>query len=1226
MNFKDLDILITKEPVKACDFFLEKFNEKKNIISSSRVEVEKKKLLNINEYKELAFIDKESFYKQRGDIIVILKNILIENVQQLFSISTEEGSNIDGVVLTKVQVDWGDSPSIGEFYGREQEMQFLEELILDESINIVSVIGLKGIGKTKAIMQFGKGGIGKTDLTTKVAYQIQDNFDFVIWRRLLNAPLLENLLSDIYFFFTGEKFDENLESLKLMMSKFKIQIKKFRCLIILDNVESIIENKVDIVSSKGEMRKYIEGYEAYADFFKMIGLTDHQSTLVLTSRENPEEVHNMSRKNGPVRTYNLGGLDVEACKCIFKGISDFEGDSISWNKINSLYQGNPLALELSARHIDSVFFGNLNEFLRSGKSVFKDLHQLVEWHFNRLTKDEQAILICLAINRVPMSLKDVREEFISDKLKQELPSNLQSIQRKIPIERHGTSFSIQPVLIEFLTDFIIESVNDELFTDNNLVSEALVSAVLKDFNSKSYLVINRFSLMKAVSKEYIRQSQFRLIVQPITNRLEYKYGSKVIVKLILNAILNEVRLNKNLPLGYLAGNILNLLMAIDGNLFNVDASNLYIRQANLQGVDVHNCNFDGSNIDKTSFTQTFAAVMGVDFSFDDEYLIIGDNAGVISAFDISAEKLIFSFRGHDSSIESIFFINNKYQFVTGSTDKFVKIWDFNTQKCISQLKGHTDWVRELAVSDKNSFLFSVSEDKSIIKWNMIESVVEYRKFYHKSWVDTVDVETDKGIVACSGHYGVINIINAKNGELIRTFKNPNGQWIRELKFISNTDLIVAVGDDGKIHIFNYETSTLSDSLLAEGEGEGLLTICYNSDSSLIATAGENGHIQLWDLESKKCERILTGHLSRVRTVRFSQSGKYFCSAGEDKFVKIWSAENYKCLVHLDGYTNQIGSADFDSSGEKILSGSEDGGIRIWNLDGKCIKKIEAHSAKVFDVKHSKRHNKIVSVSKDHFVRIWDATTYELLDQLNEHDDWIWACTISPAEDKFATCSEDEGDKRIIIWDLATHKVLGKLQGHTGRVWNVDFSPSCDSLVSCSGDFTVRVWNIKDYSSRLIIRHHNGRVWEAKYSICGNKIISVGDDSKIYISDSSTGNLIKMIHYGSIGIRTLAVHPTKEIFATGSDDGKVTIWSSNDFNQIIQYSEHSLRIADLEFSDDGNLLISCSEDEQIKIWLLESELSIKTISNPKPYQGSSFKNTTGLSTSQLLSLRQLGAIT
>jgi hypothetical protein len=59
-------------------------------------------------------------------------------------------------------------------------------------------------------------------------------------------------------------------------------LRQERCLLVLDNVESIFAT--DKSSRAGAMRPSYEGYE---QLFQQLGSSDHQSCLLLTSREQP---------------------------------------------------------------------------------------------------------------------------------------------------------------------------------------------------------------------------------------------------------------------------------------------------------------------------------------------------------------------------------------------------------------------------------------------------------------------------------------------------------------------------------------------------------------------------------------------------------------------------------------------------------------------------------------------------------------------------------------------------------------------------------------------------------------------------------------------------------------------------------------------------------------------------------------------------------------------------
>ncbi len=87
--------------------------------------------------------------------------------------------------------DWGEAIDVSQFHGRQEELQTLETWILEDCCRAIAILGL--------------GGIGKTTLSVKLAQQVQSQFDYVIWRSLMQAVPLELILSEILPILAGKE-------------------------------------------------------------------------------------------------------------------------------------------------------------------------------------------------------------------------------------------------------------------------------------------------------------------------------------------------------------------------------------------------------------------------------------------------------------------------------------------------------------------------------------------------------------------------------------------------------------------------------------------------------------------------------------------------------------------------------------------------------------------------------------------------------------------------------------------------------------------------------------------------------------------------------------------------------------------------------------------------------------------------------------------------------------
>jgi hypothetical protein len=333
--------------------------------------------------------------------------------------------------------DWGEAIDVSKFYGRQEELQTLDIWILED--------GCRGIGI------FGLGGIGKTALSVKVAQQVQSHFDCVIWRSLQQAPSLSTLLSEILPILTGTESVIDCSINTLMK-----QLRSKRCLLVLDNVESILQDG-------NRSGQYQQGFEAYRQLFDRIFDEPHQSCLMITGREKPGGFAVREGKTLPVRSLQLQGLSGAEGEQILiaKGLDGTKPQRLALVKY---FGGNPLALKLAATTISTLFGGSIQAFLAEGRTVFSDLWDLLDRQFQRLSPLQQQIMYYLAINREGITPTQLQEEILPKVSWRELLEALESLQERSLIEDERSlvdkgkeNLTLQPVIKEYVTERFIQT-------------------------------------------------------------------------------------------------------------------------------------------------------------------------------------------------------------------------------------------------------------------------------------------------------------------------------------------------------------------------------------------------------------------------------------------------------------------------------------------------------------------------------------------------------------------------------------------------------------------------------------------------------------------------------------------------------------------------------------------------------------------------------------------------
>lgn len=336
--------------------------------------------------------------------------------------------------LSAPKQDWQEAIDVSIFYGRTPELATLNQWILRDNCRLIAILGMEGIGKTA--------------LAVKLAKEIQLQFDYVLWQSLRNPLPLTTKLAKISQFIENRKESEISPTETAEISNLLAYLKQYRCLLILDNFESIFQPG----SYAGSYR---QEYTNYGELIQQIAEIDHQSCLLLTSREKPREVALLEGESLPVRVLEIKGLGSEAAQQILKskGISGTETQN---QQLNNCYQGNPLALKFAASSIKDLFSGSIAEFLAQKTLVLPGIRHLLDEQFSRLTPLEKKIMYWLAIEQQPLLTKKLLESIIPPVSARELLEALESLHRRYLIEKNSAGLGEQHLIMEYITEKFME--------------------------------------------------------------------------------------------------------------------------------------------------------------------------------------------------------------------------------------------------------------------------------------------------------------------------------------------------------------------------------------------------------------------------------------------------------------------------------------------------------------------------------------------------------------------------------------------------------------------------------------------------------------------------------------------------------------------------------------------------------------------------------------------------
>ncbi|KAI4102318.1 MAG: hypothetical protein LQ339_004673 [Xanthoria mediterranea] len=528
----------------------------------------------------------------------------------------------------------------------------------------------------------------------------------------------------------------------------------------------------------------------------------------------------------------------------------------------------------------------------------------------------------------------------------------------------------------------------------------------------------------------------------------------------------------------------------------------------------------------------------------------------------------------------------RFRLASGSEDGKIRIWELSKRKSIATLDSHVSVVRSFDFSANLDILVSASRDKTAIIWDAQSWAIK-RVIPVIEVVESVGFVGNSAFVFTGGEFGRLRIWDSATGREI-TEERPNGGEGDEIQHVlhnSRTDFLLSVHADQSL-LF-HSTSTLSGTSPSSkiealplirrisGTHDEIIDLAFvTPERSLLALATNSESIRLVTLAAQDAEpspvpsgtyfgadvALLRGHEDIIICLDVDWSGCWLATGAKDNTARLWRIDHargsYEHYATYTGHAESLGaialsqqpssskpsiSDPFENPPRFLLTGSQDKTVKRWNVGkpsktdaksgtqplSRAIYTRKAHDKDINAISVNYDNGLFASASQDRTVKIWSVEDGEVQGILRGHRRGVWSVMFAPkdtpaisgdstgpASTRHGVVLTGSGDKTVKIWSLTDYSCLRTLEGHTNSVLKVlwmPLHPSEDTtrrpvqIASAGGDGLVKIWDANTGEPACTLDNHTDRIWALAVDPSTNTLVSGGGDSVVTFWKDTTAH-------------------------------------------------------------------------------------------------------------------------
>lgn len=382
----------------------------------------------------------------------------------------------------------------------------------------------------------------------------------------------------------------------------------------------------------------------------------------------------------------------------------------------------------------------------------------------------------------------------------------------------------------------------------------------------------------------------------------------------------------------------------------------------------------------------------------------------------------------------------------------------------------------------------------------------------------------------------------------------------------------------------------------QGHQGAVHQVIFSPNQRQLATAGDDGTVQLWSLETQTVEKVLSWrgdrnepstdgqlatdtaqHSMPIVAITFSPNGQKLAAIAQNSTdVQVWSVASGKRMLTLSGSKASVRHLSFSPNGDWVAAsaGSE---VRVWDADSGQLQAILRHANSVNSLTFSPDSRELLTASGT-AAKLWRVGSGQSRKFLR-HTTSVNSATFSPDGQSIATACDD-GIARL--WQRRTGQLRRVLAADTipaqrssrRQASGQGSQPLKQVLFSPNGQFLavaaasrIQLWNVKTGQLWHQLKHNDELSTHAQP---GQGVLRP-NPSISSIAFSPDSRQLVMADY-----EWEEDHPLEA----------ARVWDVQSGELVGSLKGHSGAIEAVQFSSNGSLIATASTDGSARLWATE----------------------------------------